>query len=150
MLQAELNYIPLHVRGGSIIPMQEPNTTTTDRCVCVCVCVCVCACALAHVHVCARPLNYCVLSCNSRENPFSLLVALDENMSANGSLFLDDGESLNTYENKQYTLINFTATQVSVPSDPDQLNCNRNIPKLIAIIGQVFCKYYILVLKPGL
>ena len=49
-----------------------------------------------------------------RENPFSLLVALDENMSANGSLFLDDGESLNTYEKKQYTLINFTATQVSV------------------------------------
>ena len=43
-----------------------------------------------------------------------MLVALDEKMSANGSLFLDDGESLNTYEKKQYTLINFTATQVGV------------------------------------
>jgi lysosomal alpha-glucosidase len=29
-LDAPLSTIPLHVRGGSIIPMQEPNTTTTD------------------------------------------------------------------------------------------------------------------------
>ena len=30
-LEAPLNYIPLHVKGGSIIPQQAPNTTTTYR-----------------------------------------------------------------------------------------------------------------------
>ena len=31
LLNALYNYIPLHVRGGSVIPMQTPNTTTTQR-----------------------------------------------------------------------------------------------------------------------
>ena len=31
LLNASYNYIPLHVRGGSVIPMQTPSTTTTQR-----------------------------------------------------------------------------------------------------------------------
>ncbi|KAL5515500.1 hypothetical protein EMCRGX_G000674 [Ephydatia muelleri] len=30
LLNAPYNYIPLHVRGGSVIPMQTPSTTTTQ------------------------------------------------------------------------------------------------------------------------
>jgi alpha-glucosidase (family GH31 glycosyl hydrolase) len=51
--------ITLHVRGGYIIPMQDPEVTTAA----------------------------------SRQNPLSLLVVLDENNAASGSLFWDDGVS---------------------------------------------------------
>jgi len=50
-------YIPLHVRGGVIIPTQEPAVTTTL----------------------------------SRQNPMGLIVPLDENGEASGTLFWDDG-----------------------------------------------------------
>ena len=49
------------MRGGSIIPMQEPALTT---------------------HA-------------TRNNSFSLLVALDDQQNANGDLLWDDGESTN-------------------------------------------------------
>ena len=48
----------------------------------------------------------------SRKNPFSLLIALDDNEMAEGRLFLDDGESLLTYENKKYTLLTFIVSNV--------------------------------------
>jgi alpha-glucosidase (family GH31 glycosyl hydrolase) len=32
LLAAPLDYIPLHVRGGRILPTQAPETTTTARC----------------------------------------------------------------------------------------------------------------------
>ncbi len=57
-----------------------------------------------------------VCSC-SRRNPFSLLVAVDGNLEASGSLFLDDGETLNTYESGNYSLIEFTAQKVHEYSD---------------------------------
>ena len=50
----------LHVRGGAIIPMQEPALTTTV----------------------------------TRNNSFSLLVALDDQGAATGDFFWDDGRSL--------------------------------------------------------
>lgn len=34
-----------------------------------------------------------MINCYSRKNPFYLLVALDDTLSAYGQLFLDDGES---------------------------------------------------------
>ena len=74
-LDAPLEKIPLHVRGGSIIVTQQPATTTKK----------------------------------SRTQPFSLIVALSANGSASGELFLDDGESLNTLQSGQYTLVSFTA-----------------------------------------
>ena len=52
------------------------------------------------------------LLCCSRKNPFALLVALDDNQSGEGWLFWDDGETLQTYENGNYSLLHFTAQKV--------------------------------------
>ena len=59
-LDAPLTHINVHVRGGSILPLQAPGNTTTT----------------------------------TRGNPYSLLVAPNANGSASGSLYLDDGYSL--------------------------------------------------------
>jgi lysosomal alpha-glucosidase len=53
----------------------------------------------------------------ARKSPFSLLVAYDSHMLANGSLYWDDGESLDTIEKGQFNLIQFVATQGRVVSD---------------------------------
>lgn len=53
------NCIIINTVGGTIIPMQTPNTTTYA----------------------------------SRQNPIQLLASLDNNYTANGTLFLDDGET---------------------------------------------------------
>ena len=60
-LDTPLENIQVHVRGGVIIPMQEPSLTTAA----------------------------------SRHNPYQLLVALDSSNITNGSLYLDDGISIN-------------------------------------------------------
>ncbi|XP_062957072.1 probable maltase-glucoamylase 2 [Cynocephalus volans] len=77
ILQAPLDHINLHVRGGYILPWQEPAMNTHS----------------------------------SRQNFMGLTVALDENGSAEGQVFWDDGESIDTYENGSYFLANFTAAQ---------------------------------------
>ncbi|ORY16006.1 glycosyl hydrolases family 31-domain-containing protein [Clohesyomyces aquaticus] len=59
-MSAPLEHINVHVRGGSILALQQPKLTTRD----------------------------------TRNTPYSLLVALDDNGQAKGSLYLDDGESL--------------------------------------------------------
>jgi alpha-glucosidase len=59
-IPAPLGHIPVYVRGGNILPMQEPGYTTTE----------------------------------SRKNPWALLVALNKEGTASGSLYVDDGESI--------------------------------------------------------
>ena len=59
-LDAPLEHINVHVRGGSILPLQQPKYTTGE----------------------------------TRNTPYSILVALDDNNEAEGSLYLDDGVSL--------------------------------------------------------
>lgn len=59
-LDAPLTHINVHVKGGSILPLQAPGNTTTT----------------------------------TRGNPYSLLVAPDVDGYASGSLYLDDGYSL--------------------------------------------------------
>jgi alpha-glucosidase len=59
-IAAPLGHIPVFVRGGSVLPMQEPGYTT-EAC---------------------------------RQNPWGLLVALSQEGTASGSLYMDDGESL--------------------------------------------------------
>lgn len=59
-IPAPLGHIPIHIRGGSIIPLQKPGLTTRE----------------------------------SRQNPWSVVVALDAQGKAHGELYLDDGESL--------------------------------------------------------
>ena len=59
-LDAPLEHINVHVRGGSILALQQPKYTTTE----------------------------------TRNTSYSILVALDDNNEASGTLYLDDGESL--------------------------------------------------------
>jgi len=73
-LSAPRTKIPLHIRGGTIIPTQEPELTTTD----------------------------------SRKNPLGLLVALSSFGTASGSLYYDDGESIDV--GNDYTLYTFSAS----------------------------------------
>jgi len=73
-LSAPLTKIPLHIRGGTIIPTQEPALTTAA----------------------------------SRKNPLGLLVALSASGTASGSLYIDDGESLNV--GNAYTWYSFSGS----------------------------------------
>lgn len=66
-MAAPLEHINVHIRGGSIIPMQQPAYTTAQN----------------------------------RANPYSLLVALDNDENATGSLYLDDGKSIEPDTTKQ-------------------------------------------------
>ena len=50
---------------------------------------------------------------NSRQNNFELLVALKDGR-ANGLLFWDDGESIDTYENKNYQINTFVYEAVGI------------------------------------
>jgi len=72
VLNAPEDYIPLYLRGGTIIPTQQPANNTFF----------------------------------SRRNPFGLLVALDSNGKAKGSLFWDDGESNGTIDRGEYLKVN--------------------------------------------
>ncbi|XP_067898281.1 maltase-glucoamylase [Heterodontus francisci] len=75
-----LDHINLHIRGGYIIPWQEPANTT----------------------------HY------SRRNFLGLIVALDDNQVANGRLFWDDGQSIDTVERSEYFLAEFSAAKSTV------------------------------------
>nr|XP_012423605.1 PREDICTED: putative maltase-glucoamylase-like protein FLJ16351 [Odobenus rosmarus divergens] len=77
ILDTPLDHINLHIRGGYILPWQEPAMNT---------------------HA-------------SRQKFMGLIVALDDNGKAEGQVFWDDGQSIDTYENGNYFLANFTATQ---------------------------------------
>nr|CAI5826996.1 unnamed protein product [Callosobruchus analis] len=72
-LSAPLDRIPLMIKGGHILPMQTPMSTTTL----------------------------------SRMTKMQLLVAADRNGQSSGQLYWDDGDSLNSYEEKRYSLISF-------------------------------------------
>ncbi|XP_005039276.1 PREDICTED: sucrase-isomaltase, intestinal-like [Ficedula albicollis] len=82
-VSAPLNKIPLYIRGGYILPQQEPATTTTE----------------------------------SRLNPFGLLIALDEQGQASGSLFWDDGDSIDTIEKENYFLAKYTFSKGSLKTE---------------------------------
>ncbi|XP_077979667.1 sucrase-isomaltase, intestinal-like [Glandiceps talaboti] len=79
-LNAPLEFIPLHIRGGYIIPTQQPANSTVF----------------------------------SRELPFGLTVALGDDYTASGTLFWDDGDTIDTIENNQYFLERFDATEDQV------------------------------------
>ena len=69
-MDAPLDLIPLHLRGGHILPLQRPAVNTKL----------------------------------SRTNPLELLAGLDDDISARGSIFLDNGETVDTVANGQYFL----------------------------------------------
>ena len=70
---APLEFIPLYLRGGAIIPHQKSAMNTVA----------------------------------SRKNPMYLIAALDEQQTARGQLFWDDGESVDTYLQSLYNYFNF-------------------------------------------
>ncbi|KAH0513128.1 Sucrase-isomaltase, intestinal [Microtus ochrogaster] len=79
---APYDKINLHVRGGYILPCQEPARTTYY----------------------------------SRQNYMKLIVAADDNHRAQGTLFWDDGDSIDTYERDLYTLIDFSLNHTTLTS----------------------------------
>ncbi|CAL5869557.1 uncharacterized protein PFLUO_LOCUS3787 [Penicillium psychrofluorescens] len=76
-IDAPLGHIPLYVRGGYVVPMQQPSYTLRE----------------------------------SRRNPWGVLVALDSDGCAEGSLYIDDGESLKPSQAKD---VSFLARQSSL------------------------------------
>jgi lysosomal alpha-glucosidase len=72
-VSAPMDFVPLYIRGGSILPHQESAMNTMI----------------------------------SRQKPMYLIVALDKNERADGNLFWDDGDSIDTYENSMYNYFSF-------------------------------------------
>ncbi|XP_018419368.1 PREDICTED: lysosomal alpha-glucosidase-like [Nanorana parkeri] len=112
---APLDTIHYHIRGGYIIPAQEPAMTTTEM----------------------------------RRNGLILMVALTKDGAARGELYWDDGDSLDTYERGDYSLITFSAQDntlaskvVKLEKEAESLKLKvvglfgiANIPKEILING---------------
>ena len=73
-IHAPLGHIPVYIRGGAVLAMQQPAMTTRD----------------------------------GRQTPWSILVAPGVNGTASGSLYLDDGESINPNATK---MVNLSAGQ---------------------------------------
>ncbi|XP_066097514.1 sucrase-isomaltase, intestinal isoform X1 [Saccopteryx bilineata] len=80
--EAPLYKINLHVRGGYILPCQEPAQNTF----------------------------------HSRQNYMKLIVAADDSQMAKGSLFWDDGETIDTYEKDLYFLVQFNLNKTTLTS----------------------------------
>lgn len=76
-LDAPMDFINLHVRGGNILPTQQPARNTEI----------------------------------ARNNSMGLIVSLDDNDEASGSLFYDDGDSLNPVDNGIYFYAEYTLSQ---------------------------------------
>ncbi|XP_017366761.2 maltase-glucoamylase, intestinal-like, partial [Cebus imitator] len=81
-LPAPLDHINLHVRGGYILPWQEPALNT---------------------HL-------------SRQKFMGFKIALDDEGTAEGWLFWDDGQSIDTYGKGLYYLAKFSASQNTIQS----------------------------------
>ncbi|XP_019573698.2 sucrase-isomaltase, intestinal [Rhinolophus sinicus] len=102
--EAPLNKINLHVRGGYILPCQEPAQNTF----------------------------------HSRKNYMKLIVAADDKQMAQGSLFWDDGETIDTYEKDLYFLVQFNLNKTTLTSTVlkyTSLNTNEMRLGLIHIWG---------------
>ncbi|XP_048847390.1 lysosomal alpha-glucosidase [Brienomyrus brachyistius] len=102
LLPAPLDTINVHVRGGHIIPQQEPALTTAA----------------------------------SRSKPFLLTVALSAAGWAWGELFWDDGESMDTYENGEYSFIVFIAEQNQLVCEP--LRVDKGLGELQLGVVRIF------------
>ncbi|XP_063430632.1 sucrase-isomaltase, intestinal-like [Mytilus trossulus] len=77
IVDAPLPIIPLHLRGGYILPTQQPANTTVY----------------------------------SRQRPMGLIVAFNEETSARGDLFWDDGESIDSVTRGEYLKVEISATK---------------------------------------
>jgi len=81
---ANYDYLPLFLRGGSILPRQQSAMNTVK----------------------------------SRLNPMNLIIALDQSNHAQGYLFWDDGESVNTYQKQNYNYFYFRFQKQRLTIEP--------------------------------
>eukprot|EP01132_Coremiostelium_polycephalum_P006215 gene6215-7738_t len=88
-LQAPLDTINVHLRAGYIIPTQPTSAYQQP--------------------VDGIPITTTI----ARTLPFNLIVPVSSQGSASGSLYLDDGISIGTYEAGQYSLVNFDLSSKS-------------------------------------
>jgi alpha-glucosidase (family GH31 glycosyl hydrolase) len=95
VLDAPIDKINVHVRAGGIIPMQVPATTTAA----------------------------------TRKNAFKLLVALNQGSDAltpaRGELYVDDGDSLTSVANSDFSRVHFEATQGGISTKPTFINHHK-------------------------
>ncbi|XP_072947693.1 uncharacterized protein [Epargyreus clarus] len=96
------------VRSGAIIPQQEP------------------------------PPSGPVTTANSRSCPMQLMVVPDKNGNATGELYWDDGDSINSYEEKKYSHIEFKVQDNELRSVVQWWG--HGIPSVngISILGQAY------------
>ena len=70
----------------------------------------------------------------SQSLPFEILVFLDENQLATGEIYWDDGDSLDTYENGDFTHIKFACNSTEFNTETMQNSRLLPIPKMHAVI----------------
>lgn len=108
-LPTPMDAINVHVRGGNVLPTQDPAVNTQL----------------------------------SRQNPYGLIVALDNNGEATGYLFSDDGDSIGTIEDGKYFLARFTvqnqtlSTTVLSDGYPDMENQHLTSVRLLGVERKV-------------
>eukprot|EP00771_Trimastix_marina_P002616 gnl/Trimastix_PCT/3758.p1 GENE.gnl/Trimastix_PCT/3758~~gnl/Trimastix_PCT/3758.p1 ORF type:complete len:925 (+),score=327.47 gnl/Trimastix_PCT/3758:19-2793(+) len=74
-LSAPLDTVPVHLRGGAVLPIHpSPKLTAVE----------------------------------TAASPYRLLAALDDQQRAKGTLFMDDGESLDIMQTRRYTEMSYT------------------------------------------
>ncbi|GBL98283.1 Lysosomal alpha-glucosidase [Araneus ventricosus] len=72
----------------------------------------------------------------SRKNSFVMACTLDENLQANGELYWDDGDSLDSYTNGKYNLIQFSLKNNTLSSTVVNRGYNHSmILNMISIMG---------------
>ncbi|KAL6030232.1 hypothetical protein STEG23_035760, partial [Scotinomys teguina] len=116
-LPAPLEHINLHVRGGYILPWQQPALNThlsfEDK--------------LTVGVVCIPGFPNAIDLFTFRKNPLGLLIALDENKEARGELFWDDGQSKDLTTNNVLCIFSVTQNHLDVSAvgstytNPDNL-----------------------------
>ena len=99
-LDAPWDHIPIHVRGGSIIPSQVVIFQIVDCRVYV-------QTLIDHLF-CQTPAKTTDIQ---RSNPLGVFYAMGDGVSS-GHLFWDDGDSIDTIEKKECVLVHFAGTQV--------------------------------------
>ncbi|KAF0688803.1 Aste57867_19625 [Aphanomyces stellatus] len=83
-LDAPLDTVPIHIRGGAIVPVQAPNTTTTESR--------------------KNPFRLIVA--------LPALTKGLHRVDASGALYLDSGDSINPVQTKQFSFLQFNASHV--------------------------------------
>ncbi|KAI9837044.1 MAG: hypothetical protein M1819_000693 [Sarea resinae] len=97
-INAPLGHIPVYVRGGSVLPLQQAAMTTAK----------------------------------ARATPWSLIAALGRNGTAEGALYLDDGESLVPADT---LLVNFTVANNTLSAASNGTYPDANPLSNITVLG---------------